>query len=177
MRARPDSLKCVNSVILLAESARCNSIRSGDYRGRWKGQSREGQGGLLASGARATRGLRRPSLDARSGRPNRPPCQGKDEEAWKKEMRKRPGALFARRAPTMKRWSLDARSKGQPWPLPYIEVYRIGRPSLGLLAHLGVPVGGRVRKLRAVGGSTRPPSTGFILPHDSHPIKTGLLCD
>ena len=26
--------------------------------------------------------------------------------------------LLARRAPTMKRWSLDARSKGQPWPLP-----------------------------------------------------------
>jgi hypothetical protein len=36
--------------------------------------------------------------------------------------RERPGALLARRAPTMKRWSLDARSKGQPWLLPYIEV-------------------------------------------------------
>jgi len=30
----------------------------------------------------------------------------------------RPGALLARRAPTVKRWSLDARSTGQPWPLP-----------------------------------------------------------
>jgi len=30
----------------------------------------------------------------------------------------RPGALLARRAPKMKQWSLDARSKGQPWPLP-----------------------------------------------------------
>jgi hypothetical protein len=28
-----------------------------------------------------------------------------------------PGALLARRAPTMKRWSLDARSEGQPRPL------------------------------------------------------------
>ena len=28
-----------------------------------------------------------------------------------------------------------------------------GRPSLGLMARLGVPVGGRVRKLRAVKGS------------------------
>jgi hypothetical protein len=34
---------------------------------------REGEGGLLISCARATRGLRRPSLDARSGRPSRPP--------------------------------------------------------------------------------------------------------
>ena len=32
--------------------------------------------------------------------------------------RARPGALLARRAPTMKRWSLDARSQGQPWPFP-----------------------------------------------------------
>ena len=39
--------------------------------------------------ARATRGLRRMRRE------------------W-------PGALLARRAPTMKRWSLDARSKGQP---------------------------------------------------------------
>jgi len=29
-----------------------------------------------------------------------------------------PGALLARRAPTMNQWSLDARSKGQPRPLP-----------------------------------------------------------
>ena len=34
----------------------------------------------------------------------------------------RPGALLARRAPTMKQWSLDARSKGQPRPLPLSEV-------------------------------------------------------
>ena len=33
----------------------------------------EGEGSLLVSCARATRGLRRPSLDARSGRPIRPP--------------------------------------------------------------------------------------------------------
>jgi hypothetical protein len=34
------------------------------------------EGGLLTSFARATRGLRRPSLDARSRRPNRPPSCG-----------------------------------------------------------------------------------------------------
>ncbi len=33
----------------------------------------ESEGGLLVSCARATRGLRRPSLHARSGRPNSPP--------------------------------------------------------------------------------------------------------
>ena len=54
----------------------------------------EWEGGLLASFAPATRGLRRPSLDARSGSPNRPPSHeenasklGKDEvrsmRAWK----------------------------------------------------------------------------------------------
>jgi hypothetical protein len=37
-------------------------------------------------------------------------------------------------------------------------VKKIGRPSPGLMARLGVPVGRRVRKLRAVGGQTgRPP--------------------
>ena len=30
----------------------------------------------------------------------------------------RPGALLARRTRTIKRCSFDARSKGQPWPLP-----------------------------------------------------------
>jgi len=34
----------------------------------------------------------------------------------------------------------------------------LGRPSLGLMARLGVPVGGRVRKLRAVGDESSPPS-------------------
>jgi len=36
---------------------------------------------------------------------------GRVEREW-------PGALLARRAPTMEQWSLDARSKGQSWPLP-----------------------------------------------------------
>ena len=75
--------------------------------------------------ARATRGLRR---------------MGRE---W-------PGALLARRTRTMKRCSSDARSKGQPWPLPKMEVWQTGRPSSGLMARLGVPVGGRVSKLRAV---------------------------
>jgi hypothetical protein len=80
----------------------------------------------MISCARATRGLRRMG-------------------------RERPGALLARRTRTVKRCSFDARSKGQPWPLPHSEVEGIGRPSLGLMARLDVPVGGRVRMTRAVG--------------------------
>jgi hypothetical protein len=38
-------------------------------------QERGGEGSLLISRARATRTLRRCSLDARSGRPNRPPSR------------------------------------------------------------------------------------------------------
>ena len=71
----------------------------------------------MVSFARATRGLRRPSLDARSRRPIRPPSI-ESEQSRKEQKREQPGALLARRAPTIKRWSLDARSKGQPWPLP-----------------------------------------------------------
>ena len=48
---------------------------------------------LMIFCARATRGLRRME-------------------------RQRPGALLARRAPTMKRWSLDARSEGQSGYFP-----------------------------------------------------------
>jgi hypothetical protein len=39
--------------------------------------------GLVISCARATRGLRRPSLDARSGRPTRPLSFEKDQQALK----------------------------------------------------------------------------------------------
>ena len=115
----------------------------------------------MISRARATRGLRRPSLDARSGRSSRPPSREEkaselggtiqiavlvrrpqsgltrvpflrraNEQAWwelfhgrlGERARPRKGRegkgsrqtiLFARRAPTMKQWSLDARSKGQ----------------------------------------------------------------
>ena len=42
----------------------------------------------------------------------------------------RPGALLARRAPTMMRWSLDARSEGQPRPLPLVD----GGPEEGMEA-------------------------------------------
>ena len=39
--------------------------------------------------------------------------------------RERPGALLARRTRTVKRCSFDARSKGQPRPLPLREVYGV----------------------------------------------------
>ena len=67
-----------------------------------------------------------------------------------------PGALLARRTRTVKLCAFDARSKGQPWPLPSREVKRIGGPSLGLMARLGVTAGGRVRKLRAVEDQSAP---------------------
>jgi len=38
-----------------------------------------------------------------------------DRQKWKGK--ERPGVLLARRAPTMKQWSLDARSNGPPRPL------------------------------------------------------------
>lgn len=41
--------------------------------------------------------------------------------------RERPGALLARRTRTIKQCSSDARSRGQPWPLPLREVSELGR--------------------------------------------------
>jgi hypothetical protein len=52
----------------------------------------------------------------------------------------------------------DARSKGQPWPLPYREVKRIGRPLSGLMARSGISIAkqsgvGRVKNIcQWVGG-------------------------
>ena len=64
----------------------------------------------------------------------------------------------------MKRWSLDARSRRRkPQALCGGGEGRIGGPralgraSHGLMARLGVPVGGRVRKLRAVEDQSAPP--------------------
>jgi len=68
----------------------------------------------------------------------------------------RPGALLARRTRTVKLCSFDARSKGQPWPLPLGQVGKFVRPSHGLMARLGVPVGGRVRKSRAIEDQSAP---------------------
>ena len=87
--------------------------------------------GLMVSCARATRGLRRPSLGlmarlgvpvggpgekvARSGRPNRPPSKEKERQARKYGNGRKmaaPVILSARGTPTMKRWSFDARSGG-----------------------------------------------------------------
>jgi hypothetical protein len=56
-------------------------------------------------------------------------------------------ALFARRTRTMKQCSFDARSQGQNLGRSLNERRkRFEGPSLGLMARLGVPVGGRVRK-------------------------------
>ena len=55
---------------------------------------------------------------------------------------------------------------------------RIGRPSLGLMARPGVPVGGRVRKLRAVEyPGSRPFEKGVTSDHDRRwlPIPELLL--
>src|SRR5207253_5424300 len=80
--------------------------------------------------------------------------------------RERPGALLARRTRTMKLCSFDARSEGQSGCSPDGEVGKTRRPSPWQMARPGksiakqsegragekyLPVGGRVRTLRAVG--------------------------
>ena len=47
--------------------------------------------------------------------------------------------LFARRAPTIKRWSLDARSEEQSAYFPWGS-RGIRKPSLGMMARLGKPI-------------------------------------
>src|SRR5438105_55129 len=63
--------------------------------------------------------------------------------------------LLARRTRTVKLCSFDARSKGNLGHSPKGNIRNL-RPSLGLMARLGVPVGGRVRKSRAVEGQSDP---------------------
>jgi hypothetical protein len=98
--------------------------------------------------ARATRGLRRPSLDARSGRSISPhPCE-----------RYRASALLARGTRTIRMCSRGTRArlgalgvgwvrmlravKGSLGPSPSGKVGEIGRTSPGLMVGLDVPVGG-----------------------------------
>jgi hypothetical protein len=84
--------------------------------------------GLIIFCARATRGLRRPSLDARSRRPIRPILEETTSELGKK--REWPGALLARGTRTIGMCSFDARSRGQPRPHPSREMRNVGRPSI-----------------------------------------------
>jgi hypothetical protein len=58
--------------------------------------------------------------------------------------------------PTIGMCSLDALSEGQSGHSPWAKVGKIGKPSPGLMARLGVPVGGRVRKLRAIEDQSAP---------------------
>ena len=101
-------------------------------------QRKNGRVGCLASCARATRGLRRPSLDARSGRPNSPPsCEGEKGDNNKTGMGSGQVALLARGTRTIGMCSSDARSQGQPRPLPLRAKWgnkiRVGRVPVGLL--------------------------------------------
>jgi hypothetical protein len=68
---------------------------------------------LMIFCTRATRGLRRPSLDARSGRSISPHPWRDNERAWKDGIGSRQTILLARRTRTMKLYSFDARSEGQ----------------------------------------------------------------
>jgi hypothetical protein len=96
-----------------------------------------------------------------------------------------PGALLARRTRTIRMCSFDARSQGQPRPLPLADgwssrgEWRLmifcaratrgrGRLSPGLMARLGVPVGGRVRRLRAVGDHLACPLCRKWSAHDKN---------
>ena len=88
MRARPDSLKCVNSAIFIVESV--------GYRKKLEE--------IIGAGGKGSQG----------------------------RGRERPGALLARRTRTIGMCSFDARSKGQPWPLPLErQKERIGSPRGG----------------------------------------------
>ena len=84
----------------------------------------------MVSCARATRGLGRPSLDTRSGRPSSPPSRGREE-----------------------RWSLDAR-RGEihqvlpAWPVslvPHVShISRRGPWTHAVGDHLAGPQGGKI---------------------------------
>ena len=101
-----------------------------------------------------TRKTRRGSESMReAGQPDRPLCS---RNARHQMMRgSRQTVLLARRAPTIKRWSLDARSEEQS-AYSFWESRGIRRPSPGLMARPGVPMGGRVRKLRALEDQSAP---------------------
>src|SRR6266850_6999654 len=64
--------------------------------------------------------------------------------------------LLVRRGRTIGMCSLDARSEGQSGCSPEGEVGKTRRPSPGQMARLGVPVGGRVRRLCAVEDQAAP---------------------
>jgi hypothetical protein len=140
----------------MLSTTRANQVAGIVARG-WVPLSREEwEGSLLASCARATRTLGRCSLDTRSGRPNRPPsCERRcecgrsvrggqtrwspvlaqravlEDPRWTRAVGAHLARLQGRRLDTltMKQWSLDARSDGQPWPLPE-ESHRGGSPWL-----------------------------------------------
>src|SRR5262245_39070235 len=107
------------AVLLLAERARsegarptrANEDRPGHPWRECEESPRDKEIGKIPtrSCARATRGLGRPSLDARSRRSIRPhPCRG-NKQAWMNG--EPPGVLLARRTRTIKRCSSDARSE------------------------------------------------------------------
>jgi len=82
---------------------------------RWDGQPGR-------SPARATRGRRRPSLDARTRGSTRLPWKRKRaslEGSFRRMKREWPGAFLARGTRTLGRCSFDVRSKRQPWTLPH----------------------------------------------------------
>ena len=139
--------------------------------------------------ARETRGLRR----MRRGAARCPSCAQNAHDrnvlAWDKSA--------SRRA---RGWAGEnvARSKGQPWPLPSREVKRTGGPSPGLMARPGksiakqsegragekyLPVGGRVRKLCAVGAQTGHPIkmdkrfAGYLAPPVSFANPESIVLD
>ena len=58
--------------------------------------------------------------------------------------------LLARGPRTIGMCSFDARSEGQFGNSSEGKVRKVGRASPGLMARLGVPVGGQVRRLREV---------------------------
>ena len=119
----------------------------------------------MVSCARATRGLRRPSLDARSRRPNRPPSRREGLQARNEHLIVLPlrahlridqatllrdrqtsleggggnsqAILLARRTRTMKRCSFDARSEGHSLATPLTRGREDWKALVGLMARPG----------------------------------------
>ena len=89
--------------------------------------------------------------------------------------RSRQTILLARRTRTIRQCSSDARTEGQSGDSFGGDAEQ-RRPSPGLMARLGVPVGGRVRKSRAVGDHLARPQGGGEIGGDTASARFSSTC-
>ena len=95
------------------------AVDAGKFEPAWDAgmapQERGGEGGLLISRARATRGLGRPSLDARSRRPSRPPSLRRQRASLEGSFRRM--RVLVRRAQKRATWLLPSGGDKRPMAL------------------------------------------------------------